>query len=110
MVSNFVNFFPFSLLNLSTEKPSNIVDANLNVLRHRIEEVKRKERLNACYTIKSEWCYQSAGYDHKHKRDAMLLQSIELLALGTGVIGLVFLVGSLSICLVSLLASSPWNI
>ena len=88
MVSNFVKFFPFSLLNLSTEKPANIVDANLNVLRQRIEEVKRKERFNACYTLKSEWCYQS-GYDHKHKRDAMLSQSIELFALGTGAIGLV---------------------
>ena len=105
MFSNFVKFFPFSLLNLSTEKPANIVDANLNVLRQRIEEVKRKERFNACYTLKSEWCYQS-GYDHRHKRDAMLSQSIELFALGTGAIGLVFLIGSLCICLVSLLTCS----
>ncbi|KAG6655879.1 hypothetical protein I3843_05G221400 [Carya illinoinensis] len=80
---------------------ANIVDGNLNILRDRIEELKRKEtRQLTCSSTK--WCY-GAGYDHRHKRDAMFSQSIELMALASGACGLVFLTGSFSICLVSLL-------
>ncbi|XP_041009943.1 uncharacterized protein LOC121254045 [Juglans microcarpa x Juglans regia] len=90
---------------------ANIVDGNLNILRDRIEELKRKEtRSLTCSTsttatqqlLKREWCY-GAGYDHRYKRDAMFSQSIELMALASGACGLVFLTGSFSICLVSLL-------
>lgn len=79
-------------------KPANIVDANLSVLRERIEKVRKRERLlHTC-----GWNYKH-NYDHKFKRDSIVSQSTEIMGLACGVIGLVFLIGSLSIYFVSLL-------
>ncbi|RVW17030.1 uncharacterized protein LOC104881607 [Vitis vinifera] len=82
-------------------KSANIVDANLRILRERIEEVKKKERLNTC-SLQNGWTYQ-AGYDHKHKRAAILSESIQLIGTVSGALGLVFFSGSFLICLVSIL-------
>ncbi|KAI4357702.1 hypothetical protein L6164_001636 [Bauhinia variegata] len=80
------------------EKPANIVDANLSVLRERIQQVRKKEKLrNTC-----GWNYQHC-YDQKHRRDAVLSESIGIMGSACGAVGLVFFTGSLFICLVSLL-------
>ncbi|KAG4984477.1 hypothetical protein AAZX31_10G252700 [Glycine max] len=79
-------------------KRANIVDANLNILRERIQQVRKRERL--IHT--QEWNYKRS-YDRKYKRDSMISQSSEVIGLSCGAIGLVFLVGSLSIFLLSLL-------
>lgn len=79
------------------------MDANLNILRQRIEELKRKETLTICCTLRKEWCYRSV-YVPKPRLETMLSESVELMALATGSFGFVFLSGSLCICIVSLLA------
>lgn len=82
---------------------NNIVDANLSVLRGRIEELRKKERLeSSCCKLTSGWNYRSAG--GYQKRRAILAESIELLGSMSSAIGLVFLSGSLSIFLVYFLA------
>ncbi|KAF8399035.1 hypothetical protein HHK36_014901 [Tetracentron sinense] len=81
---------------------ANMVDANLSVLRERIEEVKMKERLKRCCKSEDGWYYQS-GYDHKLKRDAKFSESLELVGLVSMSVGLSFFSGTLCLCLVSLL-------
>ncbi|XP_061365015.1 uncharacterized protein LOC133308420 [Gastrolobium bilobum] len=79
-------------------KPANIVDANLSVLRERIQQVRKREKLiHTC-----GWNYKH-NYDPKYRRDSMISQAAEIMGLACGAIGLVFLIGSLSICLVSFL-------
>lgn len=87
-------------------KSSNIVDANMCVLRKRIEQQRLKERLlekawnNA--SRENGWNYK-AGYNDKYKRRVLIAESFELAALVCRTIGLVFLSGSLFIFLYSLL-------
>ncbi|KAJ9140838.1 hypothetical protein P3X46_031435 [Hevea brasiliensis] len=83
-------------------RSANIVDANMGVLRERIAEVKTKERLEKCCRLQNGWNYVS-GYDHKHKRYDMLSECLEAMCLAGGAVGLVFVSGSLCICLVSIL-------
>lgn len=79
-------------------KPANIVDANMSVLRGRIQQVRKREKLvHTC-----GWNYKQ-NYDPKYKRDSMVSESAEIMGLACGAIGFVLLIGSLSICLVSLL-------
>ncbi|CAL5396670.1 unnamed protein product [Camellia sinensis] len=79
----------------------NIVDANLSVLREKIREVRKKERLeNMCCSHENGWNYKT-GYDKNHKSHEMLSESIELLGLVSSSLGLVFLSGSFCIFLVS---------
>ncbi|KAL7240282.1 hypothetical protein ACSBR2_006025 [Camellia fascicularis] len=79
----------------------NLVDANLSVLRERIREVRKKERLeNMCCSHENGWNYKT-GYDKNHKSHEMLSESIELLGLVSSSLGLVFLSGSFCIFLVS---------
>ncbi|CAI9785424.1 unnamed protein product [Fraxinus pennsylvanica] len=80
---------------------ASLVDSNLSILKYRMEQVRTRERLNACYLHGNGWNYNS-GYNSKIKRQEMLLQSIELLGIVSSSIGLVFLSGSLFIFLVSL--------
>ncbi|KAG4907573.1 hypothetical protein AAZX31_20G112600 [Glycine max] len=79
-------------------KRANIVDANLSILRERIQQVRKRESL--IHT--RGWNYKHS-YDHKYKRDSMISQSAEIIGLSCGVIGLVFIFCSLSIFLLSLL-------
>lgn len=81
-----------------------MVDANLSILRERIEELRRKERLNLSYNVKSGWNYPSV-YNHNYrlKRDAIVSESVELVGIISGTLGLVFLSGSLSLWVASLL-------
>ncbi|KAI4313836.1 hypothetical protein L6164_026785 [Bauhinia variegata] len=79
-------------------KPANIVDANLSVLRERIQQVRKRERLR----YSCGWNYLQK-YDQKYKRDSILSESIEIMGSACGAVVLVFLTGSLFICLVSLL-------
>ncbi|XP_058182448.1 uncharacterized protein LOC131300561 [Rhododendron vialii] len=80
--------------------PANMVDSNMSVLRERIREVIRKREW---LENENGWNYKSVGYDYnnKHKRHAMVFESLELFGLVTGAFGLVFLSGSLCIFLVS---------
>lgn len=81
---------------------ANIVDANMGVLRERIEEVRVKERLDKCCRLQNGWNYGS-GYEHKHKRDDVLAEGLQTICLAGGALGFVFLSGSISMVLVSLL-------
>ncbi|XP_029125633.1 uncharacterized protein LOC114915291 [Cajanus cajan] len=79
-------------------KPAaNIVDANLSILRERIHQVRRRERVST-----QGWNYKHS-YDRKYKRDSVISESAEIIGLACGAVGLVFLIGSLSICLLSFL-------
>lgn len=79
-------------------KPANSVDANLSVLRERIQQVRKREKLVHTYG----WNYNH-NYNSKYKCDSMVSQSVEIMGLACGAIGLVLIVGSLSICLMSLI-------
>ncbi|KAK9115411.1 hypothetical protein Syun_022208 [Stephania yunnanensis] len=84
----------------------NIVDANLSVLKERIEGVKMKERLERCRSKEYHgWYYQTGYVDYKHKRDKKHVISPELLnlvGLIGGSIGFPIVFGSLLLCIVSL--------
>ncbi|KAK9106192.1 hypothetical protein Scep_023036 [Stephania cephalantha] len=84
----------------------NIVDANLSVLKERIEGVKMKERLERCRSKEYYgWYYQTGYVDYKHKRDKKHVISPELLnlvGLIGGSIGFPIVFGSLLLCIVSL--------
>ncbi|MBA0822153.1 hypothetical protein Goarm_018967, partial [Gossypium armourianum] len=61
---------------------SNWVDANLSVLRERIEQVKMKEKLERCCRSYDKWGWNyGAGYNYKVKRDGQLSELFELLSL-----------------------------
>ncbi|KAF9625594.1 hypothetical protein IFM89_024367 [Coptis chinensis] len=79
----------------------NMVDANMKVLRERIEEIRTKERLHRTYRGEHGWCY-SSGYDHMLKRDTMLTQSLELLAMACRTFGLTIATSSLFLCILSI--------
>jgi len=79
------------------EKRASIVDSNLRILRERIEQVRQRELIH-----RVGWNYKH-GYDHNYKKDSMISQSAEIIGLACSAVGLVFLVGSLTIFLLSLL-------
>ncbi|KAG8382812.1 hypothetical protein BUALT_Bualt05G0116600 [Buddleja alternifolia] len=82
---------------------SNGVDANLSVLRYRMEKLRMKERLKACDKLGNiGWNYKH-GYDDVRKKNAMFLLSIELASIVGSTIGLVFVGGSFCIFLVALI-------
>lgn len=85
-----------------TGRRVSIVDANLSVLRERIEEVVMKERLERCCRCEYGWNYAS-GYDHKLKKHKDLKEFFELAGLIGGTIGFTCLGGTLFLCLVSVL-------
>ncbi|KAG4996955.1 hypothetical protein GLYMA_10G112600v4 [Glycine max] len=57
-------------------KRANIVDANLSILRERIQQVRKRERM--IHT--REWNYKRS-YDRKYKRDSMISQSSEVIGI-----------------------------
>lgn len=86
-----------------------MVDANLDVLRTRMEEVMKHEKLEFTTSQRlndNGWKYNTitADYDIQNKNDyaTMMTGTIELLGLVGGSFGFVFLIGSLLIFLVSL--------
>ncbi|GLT91914.1 hypothetical protein SLE2022_097760 [Rubroshorea leprosula] len=88
-------------------KSADIVDASLSILRERIEEVKKKERISMSDTsrfLEHRWNYTS-GYDgrYRHKRSNILYDSFQIVGFASYLLGLVFLSGSLGIYLVSFL-------
>ncbi|XP_058740039.1 uncharacterized protein LOC131626941 [Vicia villosa] len=86
-------------------RSTDMVDANLIVLKERIEMVKVKERLERCCKSQHGWNYVPLSInDHrKNKRDKELRSLIELIGLVCGTIGFTSFVGTLFLCLVSLL-------
>ncbi|XP_038990926.1 uncharacterized protein LOC120113936 [Hibiscus syriacus] len=83
-------------------RSSNGVDANLRVLRKRIEQVKMKEELERCCRCKYGWNY-GVGYNYnKLKRDKERSELFEILGLVGATIAFTFLTGTLFLCLVSL--------
>ncbi|XP_062150836.1 uncharacterized protein LOC133859444 [Alnus glutinosa] len=82
-------------------RSSNIVDANLSVLREKIQVVKMKERLQRrCCKGETGWNYVS-GYDYKHKRDREISHLFELLRVVCTTLGFTSLACTLCLCLVS---------
>ncbi|KAK6798219.1 hypothetical protein RDI58_005921 [Solanum bulbocastanum] len=86
-------------------KSRHVVDANLQVLRGRIEEVKMKERLEKCLVCEQGWNYTSTNsklyYEKKHKKQ--LDEFVELIWMVGGTIGFTILGCSLCLYLTSLL-------
>lgn len=79
-----------------------MVDANMNVLRGRMEMVKVKERLERCCKCQHGWNYVQVS-DHKTKKNKEFSSLIELAGLVCGTFGLTCFGGTLCLCLVSLL-------
>ncbi|KAI4375467.1 hypothetical protein MLD38_013333 [Melastoma candidum] len=84
---------------------TNVVDANLGILRTRIEEAKAKERMERC-------CRYEVGWDYaNHTRpdatsiargNARTSESFELACLVLGNMGLTMVGGTLLLCLTSM--------
>ncbi|KAJ4709799.1 TGF-beta-activated kinase 1 and MAP3K7-binding protein like [Melia azedarach] len=87
-------------------KSADMVDANLSILKKRIEEVRKKEMVmkNRSCRAKHGWNYKP-GYDHKQKRADIFCSSMEMIGFIGGALGFVFLSGTLCIFLVSFLVS-----
>ncbi|KAJ8567435.1 hypothetical protein K7X08_019643 [Anisodus acutangulus] len=87
------------------EGKSRHVDANLQVLKQRIEEVKMKERLEKCLVCEQGWNYTAttaSSYLHK-KREKQLDQCVELLCMVGGTFGFTIFGCTLCLYLTSLL-------
>ncbi|XP_055805826.1 uncharacterized protein LOC129874553 [Solanum dulcamara] len=82
-----------------------VVDANLQVLKERIEEVKMKERLEKCLVCEQGWNYTPTNaklyYDKKHKKQ--MDEFVELFWMVGGTIGFTILGCTLCLYLTSLL-------
>ncbi|WOG92906.1 hypothetical protein DCAR_0312184 [Daucus carota subsp. sativus] len=83
-------------------RSSNMVDANLRVLKERIEQVRNKERLERCCTSEQGWNYTPVYSSHYKKQD-VLSQCYDLIGLVFGTAGLAVLFGTLVLCMFSLL-------
>lgn len=99
-------YISLSYLIMIIGRSTDIVDANLNVLKERIEMVKVKERFERCCKCQHGWNYVPLSInDHtKTKRDKELRSFIQLIGLVFGTIGLTSFAGTFFLCLVSLLA------
>ncbi|PON58493.1 hypothetical protein TorRG33x02_290910 [Trema orientale] len=99
----------------SRSSNNHIVDANLSVLRERMEEIKVKEKLERCCRREYGWNYaaeaeaevaaatvKSKYYRLKRERDQPLTQLLELAAIVGGTLGITFFSGTFFLCLVSL--------
>ncbi|XVF71523.1 hypothetical protein PTKIN_Ptkin12aG0044700 [Pterospermum kingtungense] len=82
-------------------KSSNHVDANLSILRERIEQVKMKEKLERCCRCEYGWNY-APGYNYKVKRDREISEFFELVSLVGATLGFTCLTGTVFLCLVSI--------
>ncbi|XP_058185309.1 uncharacterized protein LOC131302608 [Rhododendron vialii] len=75
------------------------IDANMSILRERIEEVRMKERLERCFRSENGWNY-ATGYHSKHN----ISKFFEISGMALGTLGLTIGTGTLCLCLFSLLA------
>ncbi|CBI33583.3 uncharacterized protein LOC109123907 [Vitis vinifera] len=83
-------------------RSSNIVDANLRVLKERIDVVRMKERLERCCRHEYGWNYAS-GNDCKLQKDTEFSHLFDLVGLVGGFVSLTIFSGTVGLCLVSLL-------
>ncbi|KAL2457536.1 uncharacterized protein Fot_56200 [Forsythia ovata] len=83
-------------------RSSSIVDANLRVLRNRIEEVRIKERLERCCVAEQGWNYVPT-YTLRSKRDEELLQFLQLVQMVGATFGLTIFSATFCLYLFSLL-------
>ncbi|XP_010032659.2 uncharacterized protein LOC104422127 [Eucalyptus grandis] len=83
---------------------SNIVDANLSVLRKRIDEAKTKERLERCCRSELGWNHATSGCYaiSKRRKDAETSEFFELLLLVCRNIGLANIACAFFLCLASI--------
>lgn len=91
--------YPSLQVKAQSFKDNGIVDANMKVLRERIEEVKLKERLERCCKCENGWNYAS----HHYKPKKQLHQFIEFVGLVGGTIGFTCLTCTFLLCLFSIL-------
>ncbi|KAJ9173026.1 hypothetical protein P3X46_016202 [Hevea brasiliensis] len=77
-------------------------EANLRVLRERIQEIKMKERLERCCRCEFGWNY-SPGYNYKLKKQGGLSQVFDLVGLVCRTIGFSCVTGTLILVIVSLI-------
>ncbi|XP_038893300.1 uncharacterized protein LOC120082131 isoform X1 [Benincasa hispida] len=105
------------------ENQKDIVDANLTVLRARMEDLRKKERRiplparRGGLEFDNGWRYLSmsdgAKFDRSFdgkilKKFALIAGCLEVVTTVGGAVGLVFVGGSLGICLVALLVRHFW--
>ncbi|CAI9758423.1 unnamed protein product [Fraxinus pennsylvanica] len=83
-------------------RSSSIVDANLRVLRDRIEEVRIKERLERCCVAEQGWNY-APTYTYRRKRDEESVQFLQLIGMVGGTFGLTIFSGTFCLYIISLL-------
>ncbi|KAF7847893.1 hypothetical protein BT93_L2476 [Corymbia citriodora subsp. variegata] len=83
---------------------SNLVDANLSILRKRIDEAKTKDRLERCCRSELRWnCAMSGCYSiSKRRKDAEASEFFELLVLVCRNIGLANIACAFFLCLASI--------
>ncbi|KAI3430029.1 uncharacterized protein J3R85_008304 [Psidium guajava] len=83
---------------------SNLVDANMSVLRKRIAEVKTKERLERCCRSQLGWNYATSGCysTSKRRKDGERPEFFELLLLVCRNIGLTNIACAFILCLASI--------
>lgn len=91
-------------------KSRHVVDANLQVLKERMEEVKMKERLERCLACEQGWNYTATTntaslYLQKKRKKELdyISQCVELFCMVGGTIGFTILGCSLCLYLTSLL-------
>ncbi|XP_031390270.1 uncharacterized protein LOC116202796 [Punica granatum] len=85
------------------ESSRNTVDANMSLLRKRIDEVRMKERLERCCRSELGWNY-AAEYNPKLRRDKAATELFELVSLSFGTIAFTLISCTAFLCLASLLA------
>ncbi|KAL6324794.1 hypothetical protein AAG906_018321 [Vitis piasezkii] len=83
-------------------RSSNMVDANLRVLKERIDVVRMKERLERCCRHEYGWNYAS-GNDCKLQKDTEFSDLFDLVGLVGGFVSLTIFSGTVGLCLASLL-------
>lgn len=83
-------------------RSSNGVDANLRVLKERIEVAKMKEKLERCCRYENGWNYAEAYNYSKVKRKGEISEWFELLGLVGATIGSTCFTGTLFLCLLSI--------
>ncbi|WCJ25287.1 hypothetical protein M5689_007184 [Euphorbia peplus] len=81
---------------------TDIVEANLSVLKERIMEVKIKEKLERCCKYENGWNYQSE-YNYNFKKQRQVSQFHQLLGLVFGTFGFTCLTSTFFLYFVSLI-------
>ncbi|CAL8137176.1 unnamed protein product [Prunus armeniaca] len=92
---------------LDEGRSRNIVDANLSVLREKMEVIKMRERLEKCCNNKHQQCgwNYAAGYNYKLRRAREVSTFFELMQLVCVTVGATCFTATLCLVLVSLLVN-----